>query len=97
MREQRYKEAVRSGDPESLISIIKMIYLRKQKRMAQGKKTMMVDERYFQKAEQSLYSELGFALGKNKDEAQEKSIEQIESEKRSLHCRLMAEADSSFM
>lgn len=68
MREQRYKEAVRSGDPESLISIIKMIYLRKQKRMAQGKKTMMVDERYFQKAEQSLYSELGFALGKNKDE-----------------------------
>ena len=36
--------------------------------MAKGKKTMMVDERYFQKAEQSLYSELGFALGKNKDE-----------------------------
>ena len=38
MREQSYKEAVKSNDPEALVAIIKMIYQRKQKRLAQGKK-----------------------------------------------------------
>ena len=38
MREQNYKEAVRANDPEALVAIIKMIYQRKQKRLAQGEK-----------------------------------------------------------
>lgn len=67
-REQWYKDAVRSCKPEALIGIIKMAYMRKKKRLTQGKKNMMVDERYFQMAESNLYSELGFALNKNKDE-----------------------------
>ena len=37
MREQNYKEAVRANNPEALVAIIKMIYQRKQKRLAQGK------------------------------------------------------------
>lgn len=55
MREQKYKEAVRSNDPEALVSIIKMIYQRKQKRIAQGKKCTATDARYFQIAENLLY------------------------------------------
>ena len=38
---------------------IKMIYQRKQKRLAQGKKCTATDARYFQIAENLLYMELG--------------------------------------
>ena len=66
LREQSYKEAIRSGRPEELIRIIKHTYLRRQKRTAQGKKTTATDERYFKMAEDKLYAELAFALGKDK-------------------------------
>ena len=68
MREQNYKEAVRANNPETLVAIIKMIYQRKQKRLAQGKKCTATDARYFQIAENLLYMELGVALGKPKKE-----------------------------
>lgn len=68
MREQSYKEAVKANDPEALVAIIKMIYQRKQKRLAQGKKCTATDARYFQIAENLLYMELGVALGKPKQE-----------------------------
>ena len=64
MREQNYKEAVRANNPEALVAIIKMIYQRKQKRLAQGKKCTATDARYFQIAENLLYMELGVALEK---------------------------------
>ena len=64
MREQNYKAAVKANDPEALVAIIKMIYQRKQKRLAQGKKCTATDARYFQIAENLLYMELGVALGK---------------------------------
>ena len=68
LRDRRYKEAVLSCVPEELVAIIKMTYLRKKKRTEQGKKSTVSDERYFRIAESYLYSELGFALNKNKDE-----------------------------
>ena len=68
MREQSYKEAVKANDPEALVAIIKMIYQRKQKRLAQGKNCTTTDARYFQVAENLLYVELGIALGKPKQQ-----------------------------
>ena len=68
MREQNYKVAIKANDPEALVTIIKMIYERKQKRLAQGKKCTATDARYFQMAENLLYMELGVALGKPKEE-----------------------------
>ena len=68
MREQNYKAAIKANDPEALVTIIKMIYERKQKRLAQGKKCTATDARYFQMAENLLYMELGVALGKPKEE-----------------------------
>ena len=59
MREQNYKEAVKANDLEALVAIIKMIYQRKQKRLAQGKKCTATDARYFQIVENLLYMELG--------------------------------------
>lgn len=68
LREQQYKDAVRSGSPRELVSIIKTIYARKRMREEQGKKNTAVDERYFKQAEELLYAEIAFALGKNKNE-----------------------------
>ena len=81
MREQNYKEAVKANEPEALVSIIKMIYQRNQKRLAQGKKCTATDARYFQTAENLLYMELGGALGKPKQEICETIIEYINQSK----------------
>ena len=71
------KEAVKANDPEALVAVIKMIYQRKQKRLAQGKKCTSTDTRYFQIAENLLYMELGAAIGKTKKEVCETIIEYI--------------------
>jgi CarD family transcriptional regulator len=68
LRQEKYKDVVKNCDPEALVGMIKMVYLRKKKRLEQGKKSTVVDERYFKVAENNLYSELGFALHKDKDE-----------------------------
>lgn len=67
-REQKYKEAIQSCDLKKLISIIKNMYHRKERRTAQGKKNTSVDEHFFKLAENNLYTELAFAIGREKDE-----------------------------
>lgn len=67
-REKLYKEAINSRDPKQLISIMKTLYIRRQKRLEEGKKTTAVDDRYFRLAENQLYSELAFALNVQKSE-----------------------------
>ena len=54
-----------------------MIYQRKEKRLAQGKKCTATDASYFQLAENLLYMELGVALGKPKQEVCRTIIEYI--------------------
>ena len=81
MREQNYKEAVKANDLEALVAIIKMIYQRKQKRLAQGKKCTATDARYFQIAENLLYMELGVALEKPKQEICKTIIDYIDQNK----------------
>lgn len=70
LREEKYKECIRSCECRELIRIIKTIYLRKKERISQGKKVTAVDERYLKLAEENLYSELSMLLGvpKNKME-----------------------------
>ena len=81
MREQNYKAAIKANDPEALVAIIKMIYERKQKRLAQGKKCTTTDARYFQMAENLLYMELGVALGKPKGKICKTIIDYINQSK----------------
>ena len=61
-REQMYKEAIRTYDCNSLVQIIKTLYLRRQDRVLQGKKVLSSDEHYLKKAEELLYSEMSLAL-----------------------------------
>ncbi len=69
-REESYKEAILTGEPVEWVKIIKTLYQRARDRMSQGKKITATDERYLRLAEDNLYSELGFALGKDKSEMQ---------------------------
>lgn len=67
-REQKYKDVIKSNDLNELIAIIKNMYNRKQSRISVGKKNTSVDEHFFRVAEDNLYSELAFAIGKNKED-----------------------------
>ena len=67
-REQEYKKAISSCDPEQLIMIIKTLYSRKKARIEDGKKVTVIDERYFKMAEKQLHEELAFALEIPKEE-----------------------------
>lgn len=64
LREQFYKDAIKSNRPEELVSIIKNLYIRNREREEHGKKSTAVDDRYFHIAENVLYPELAIALGK---------------------------------
>ncbi|MCD8361431.1 MAG: CarD family transcriptional regulator [Lachnospiraceae bacterium] len=84
LREECYKKAIYSGDYRSWVSIIKTLYNRRQERLAQGKKMASVDERYLKMAQDSLYGELAFVFGKEKNEIEElirQHIEERELEK----------------
>lgn len=77
-RETEYKEAVRTCDCRDLVKIIKTIYLRKQDRLAKGKKVMACDERYFRIAEENFYGELAVSLDMNKEDVKRYVIDRVE-------------------
>lgn len=62
VREEKYKECIRSCKCRDLVKIIKTLYLRKEKRIREGKKITATDERYLKMAEDNLYSELSIPL-----------------------------------
>lgn len=63
LREMKYKEALKGCDCREYIKIINTLFLRKQERIIQGKKTCAMDDRYQKMAEEALYSELSIPLG----------------------------------
>ncbi len=70
-RESRYKEAILSGNSESWIQVIKTVYLRQERRVAQGRKITATDERYLRSAEDRLCSELAVIFGKEKGQVKQ--------------------------
>ena len=76
LRENVYKEAIKSCDLRELVKIIKNMYLRRQERISSGKKATVLDDRYFKLAEDKLYSELVFATGKDRNQI-EKQIKKV--------------------
>ncbi|WMC91334.1 CarD family transcriptional regulator [Kineothrix sp. MB12-C1] len=70
-REEKYKKTIRSGECRDWIKVIKTLYVRKQERIAQGKKTTVMDEKYLRIAEDNLYSELSVSLAMSRDEMYE--------------------------
>ncbi len=61
-RENAYKEAMKSCNYKDWVGVIKTLYIRKQSRIAQGKKVTALDEKYLHLVESELYDELSIAL-----------------------------------
>ena len=79
-REESYKTMIAKCDCKELVKVIKTIYLRKEKRIAAGKKVTISDEKYFKLAEDNLYSELAVVLDMTKEEAREYMLNRIEKD-----------------
>lgn len=71
LRETIYRDAIKSCDLRNLVSVLKNLYVRRNKRIEEGKKTTATDDKYFKIAEENLYSELAFVLGRDKKEMRE--------------------------
>lgn len=80
LRENAYRECMKSCDSRELVRMIKTIYLRKKERISCGKKATATDERYLKLAEDSLYSEFSHLLGIPKNEMVDYIQKKIESE-----------------
>ena len=61
-REIAYKSAINSNQARALASLYRTTYLRRQRRLMEGKKTNSVDERYYKQVEGQLCNELAFVL-----------------------------------
>lgn len=70
-REQIFTENIRKADTKRLVEMIIALYERRERRIADGKKSTSTDERYFHAAEDILYGEIGIALGLDKSQAKE--------------------------
>lgn len=76
--EQEYRGCMRANDCAEWIRIIKTIYLRKQKRLAAGRKVTAVDAKYFRLAEENLYGELAVSLQMPRGEIEDYITREIE-------------------
>ena len=69
--ENKYKELLRSGTYNDLITIIKTTYLRNETRDKEKKKRSEKDTTYFNLAEKYLYTEFSVVLGKSYEDTKE--------------------------
>jgi len=70
MQEVKYKESLKKCDCKECIRIIKTLYLKKQTRIAEGKKITAGDEKYLHIAEENLYGELAIPLEMEKNDVE---------------------------
>jgi CarD family transcriptional regulator len=75
--EGMYRGAMKSCDCHQWVQIIKTSYNRREARIKMGKKVTTTDDKYFKQAKESLYSELAFAIGKDKSEMEDIISERI--------------------
>ncbi|MCR4617728.1 MAG: CarD family transcriptional regulator [Lachnospiraceae bacterium] len=71
MVEGLYKGCVRSNDMKQLVSLVKTIYERRQKRIAAGRKETAVDAKYYRIAAEFLFGELAISLDVPKNEVED--------------------------
>ena len=84
--EQEYRSCMKSNRCEEVLKVIKTIYLRKQKRLAAGRKVTAVDAKYFRIAEENLYGELAISLDMSKNEVERYIAEELDKRTDSPVC-----------
>ncbi len=91
IRQEKFKEEIALFDPEPLAGVVKTVYLRKQMRIAAGKKVMSSDEKVLQVAGKKLFEEMAFALDQKMSEVQTTFYENLTSECKK-YCAMAANA-----
>lgn len=71
MRDECYKNVMKSCDLKQWIQIVKTLLMRKKEREAMGKKITATDERYLNAAQEVLFTEVAIATGKEKEEVKQ--------------------------
>lgn len=79
-REGVFKEIMLKCECTGWMQIVKTLYLKKRKRLAEGKKNTAKDDFYFTRAEDLLYGELAAALEVDKDGIKDMVINRVYSE-----------------
>lgn len=77
VREDKYKEVMHTYDCKELIRIIKTSYLKKEERLAEGKKNTAADNKYLKIAEDYLFGELSISLDRPKEEIENFIVESV--------------------
>lgn len=72
LRENAYKEAIKSYECDKWLGLIKTIYMRKEERENNGKKITSLDERYLKLAKEYLFGELSIVLETEKDKLEKR-------------------------
>ena len=79
MREQVYRDAIKTGDNRELIRVIRTVYSRGRSRLAEGKKATVSDEKYSRIAGENLYGELAISLSMDRNEVERIVSSRIEA------------------
>ncbi|WP_050637469.1 CarD family transcriptional regulator [Candidatus Stoquefichus sp. SB1] len=77
-RKEKYKEIIKNGNRNELISLIKTLYKHRESLVENGKKFHATDEKFLQDAEKILYDEFKYVLNIKEEEVVPFIIEQIE-------------------
>ena len=78
---EKFKEKIAQFDPYILATVVKSIYLRKQMRMAAGKKAMSSDEKIMQNAGKRLFEEMAFAMDSDVETIEKRFYKRLTEEK----------------
>lgn len=77
--EVKYREVMQKYDCEEWVKIIKTLYIRRDGRLLEGKKSIALDVKYLKMAEDYLFGELAISLDMSKESVKELVVSEIES------------------
>ncbi len=71
VRTELFRDMMNQFDPTVLATVVKTVYIRKQRRIAAGKKVMSSDEKVMAVAGKKLFEEMAFALQEERSHVEE--------------------------
>ena len=83
-RENIYKDAIKDDDCRELFRLIRTTYRRRADRIAHGRKSTAVDERYMKAAEDVLYGELSYSLEIDRKQVAEYISQRLDSPEKAI-------------
>lgn len=75
---EHYRGLLHTYQCESLVKIIKAVYLKAQQAAAKGKKLGKTDQQFMKRAEELLYEELSLALDMPKEQVKDRILQTLE-------------------